>query len=96
MSALPDFEKLIQSMVKAIERKPVIPLEHQLWSEEQVAQYFGYEVLYCRRNIMVHPNFPPSRDLPTSPDGERIAKMYAAKDIVKYAMAIDKRAVSYK
>jgi hypothetical protein len=96
MSALPDFDKLLQSMLKAIERKPIIPIEHQLWDEEDIANYFKYSLDYTKKNIIVNPKFPPSRPLPTSRDGERTVSRWKAMDVIKYAMAFDKQTLEYK
>lgn len=91
-----ELSKALNKLVKRIQRQPVVPVEQQLWDEQQIADYFGYDLKYCKVNIMAHKNFPPSRDLPTSPDGKRVAPKWAAKDVIKYAMAFDKNGVTYR
>lgn len=89
-------DKLIQKMIKHLDAKPLIPIEHQLWSEKEIAQYFKYSEDYTRKHIIKNPHFPPSRDLPTSVDGERTVPKWKATDVIKYAMAFDKKAINYK
>ncbi|WP_445114991.1 hypothetical protein [Acinetobacter sp. WZC-1] len=88
-------EKIFLKMARFIDDKPIIPIEHQLWSEKDIAQYFKYSEDYTKRHIMKNPNFPPSRELPTSVDGERTVHRWKATDVIKFGMAFDKSYVKY-
>jgi len=89
-------DKLVLKMIRHLDAKPLIPLEHQLWSEKEIAQYFKYSEDYTRKHIIKHPHFPPCRELPTSADGERTASRWKASDVVKYGMAFDKKTLTYR
>lgn len=88
-------EKYLLKMVKTLEAKPIIPIEHQLWDEKDIAQYLKYSEDYTKKHIIKNPNFPPSRQLPTSIDGERTVPRWKAKDVISFAMAFDKTSVNY-
>ena len=91
----PILEKVVASWLKQMERKPIIPIEHKIWSEEDIALYFEYSLDYTKRCIISNEYFPPSRDLPTSVDGSRTTPRWKATDVIKYAMAFDKRTLKY-
>lgn len=86
-------EKVFLKMMKAIESRPIIPIEHQLWGLEEIAQYFDYSADYVKRHIITHKYFPPSRDLPTKDD--HTVQRWRAKDVIEYAMAFDKSQTKY-
>lgn len=89
-----NLENIMTEMLKVLKQKQ-LPIEHQLWNEQDIAEYFKYTLDYTKRNIIAHPNFPPSRDLPTSIHGERYVKRWKASDVIAYAMAFDKSDVDY-
>ncbi|QHH99206.1 hypothetical protein [Acinetobacter dispersus] len=88
-------ESFFQKMIKRIEDKPIVPIECQLWDDQDVATYFKYTLEYAKRNIIANDKFPPSRDLPTSKDGERTVPRWKATDVIKFAMAFDKSTLTY-
>lgn len=90
-----DADKFFKHIMQTINAKATIPIEHQLWTEQDVANYFQYTLEYAKRNVMVHPNFPPARQLPTSPNGERTSPRWRAKDIIDFGMAYDKNTLNY-
>lgn len=89
-------EKYLLKMMKTLEAKPIIPIEHQLWDEKDIAQYFKYSEDYTKKHIIKNPRFPPSRQLPTSIDGDRTVSRWKATDIIKYGMAFDKSVIEFK
>lgn len=89
-------EKLLKGLIRKIADRPILNTDQQLWDESDIADYFKYSVLYTRKNILTNPYFPPSRDLPTSPNGERVSRRWKAKDVIDFAMAFDKKNVSYR
>lgn len=93
MNAEKLLEKVFLKMMKAIESKPIIPIEHQLWDLDDIAQYFDYSADYVKRYIITNKHFPPSRDLPTKDD--HTVQRWRAKDVIDYAMAYDKAVVQY-
>lgn len=88
-------ETILHKIVKHIDQKPILPVEHQLWDEHAIAQYFGYSLDYTKRNIITCTNFPPPRLLPTSPTKDTMVPRWKATDVIKYAMAFDKNQVIY-
>lgn len=88
-------EKTLLKIMKQIDSKPIIPIEFQVWDEHDIANYFKYTVDYTKRNIMSNKYFPPGRELPTDPKGERTSLRWKATDIIKYAMAFDKSNLNY-
>lgn len=88
-------EKYLLKMTKILDAKPIIPIEHQLWDEKDIAQYFKYSEDYTKKHIIKTPNFPPSRQLPTSVNGDRTVSRWKATDIIKFAMAFDKKILTY-
>ncbi|MDV2469805.1 hypothetical protein QR674_12525 [Acinetobacter chinensis] len=88
--------KLVAKITKLLDAKTLIPLEYQLWSEKEIAQYFKYSEDYTKKHIIKNPCFPPSRELPTSTDGKRTVHRWKASDVISYAMAFDKAAIRYK
>lgn len=88
-------ETFFKKMMKKIDEKPLIPIEHQLWDEHDIAAYFKYSLEYAKRHIISNEKFPPSRDLPTSPNGDRTVQRWKATDVIKYGMAFDKTQIRY-
>lgn len=86
-------EKIFLKMMKAIDEKPMIPIDHQLWDLDDIAKYFKYSSDYTKRHIITNPYFPPSRDLPTK--DEHTVQRWRAKDVIDFGMAFDKRAIKY-
>ncbi|MCR4529782.1 hypothetical protein NUV62_02395 [Acinetobacter venetianus] len=95
MSDLAILEKFFLKMMKKVDEKPIIPVEYQLWDEHDIAAYFKYTSEYAKRHIISNENFPPSRDLPTSKDGERVVPRWKATDVIKFGMAFDKNTLTY-
>lgn len=89
------FEKFLLRMMKYLDTKLVIPIEHQLWSEKEIAKYFNYSEDYTKKHIIQSPHFPPSRQLPTSKDGDRTVPRWKAKDVIDFGMAFDKKNIQY-
>lgn len=87
-------EDIMGEMLNVLKQKQ-LPLEHQLWDEHHIAEYFGYSLDYTKRHIITHEYFPPSRNLPTSVNGNRYVQRWRASDVVKYAMAFDKATLRY-
>jgi hypothetical protein len=90
------FEKFLLKMMMYFDTKLVIPIEHQLWSEKEISKYFNYSEDYTKKNIIQSPNFPPSRQLPTSRDGDRTVPRWRAKDVIDFGMAFDKKTLQYR
>lgn len=88
-------ENYILKLTKKLDEKLILPIEHQLWDESDIAKYLKYSEEYTKKHIIKNPNFPPSRQLPTSKDGERTAPRWKATDVIAYAMAFDKTVVKY-
>lgn len=86
-------EKVFLKMMKVIDEKPIIPIDHQLWDLDDIAKYFKYSSDYTKRHIITNPYFPPSRDLPTK--DEHTVQRWRAKDVIDFGMAFDKRAIKY-
>ncbi|ATU46298.1 hypothetical protein CS557_12725 [Acinetobacter junii] len=86
-------EKIFLKMMKVIDEKPIIPIDHQLWDLDDIAKYFKYSSDYTKRHIITNPYFPPSRDLPTKDD--HTVQRWRAKDVIDFGMAFDKRAIKY-
>jgi len=86
-------EKVFLKMMKAIEAKPIIPIEYQVWDLEDIGHYLDYTPDYVKRYIITQPHFPPSRDLPTK-EGHTVQR-WRAKDVIDYAMAFDKSQTNY-
>lgn len=95
MSQNNNIELILEKILKKIDLIPIVSIEHQLWNEKDIAQYFKYSLDYTRRHIISHYNFPPSRQLPTSADGDRTVPRWKATDIIKFAMAFDKATLEY-
>lgn len=95
MSQNNNIEVILEKILKKFERIPIVPIEHQLWSEKDIAHYFKYSLDYTKRHIISHYNFPPSRQLPTSADGDRTVPRWKATDVIKFAMAFDKANIRY-
>ncbi|OCY53089.1 hypothetical protein [Acinetobacter pittii] len=88
-------EKVLRKILKQIDAKPIIPIDCQLWDEQDIASYFKYSLDYTKRHIISNENFPPSRDLPTSATGNRIVSRWKATDVISFGMAFDKTATRY-
>ncbi|WP_416202791.1 hypothetical protein [Acinetobacter sp. TGL-Y2] len=88
-------DKYLLKMAKLLTNKPIIPIEHQLWDEKDIAQYFKYSEDYTKKHIIKNHHFPPSRQLPTSVNGERTVPRWKATDVIKFAMAFDKASIHY-
>ncbi|HHM2326303.1 hypothetical protein NRA02_17735 [Acinetobacter baumannii] len=88
-------EKVLRKILKQIEAKPIIPIECQLWDEKDIANYFKYSLDYTKRHIISNENFPPSRELPTSANGDRTVPRWKATDVISFGMAFDKTATRY-
>lgn len=88
-------DKYLLKMTKVLDSKLILPVDHQLWDEEDIAKYLKYSVDYTRKHIITCSNFPPSRQLPTSKNGDRKSSRWKATDIIKYAMAFDKSTLKY-
>lgn len=88
-------EKYLLKMTKILDAKPIIPIEHQIWDEHDIAGYFKYSLEYAKRHIISNDNFPPSRDLPTSANSNRTVPRWKATDVIKFAMAFDKSTLNY-
>lgn len=89
-----NLENLMTEMLNVLKQKQ-LPIEQQLWNEQDIAEYFKYSLDYTKRHIIAHPHFPPSRDLPTSIYGDRYVQRWKATDVIAYAMAFDKSDVDY-
>ena len=86
----------IKTISKTIERtlnRKISPIQHQLWDQHDIADYFNYSLDYTKRRIMTHINFPPSRPIPI--DGKKPAERWRAVDIINFAMAIEKNNLNY-
>ena len=88
-------DQYILKLTKKLDERLILPIEHQLWDESDIAKYFKYSEEYTKKHIIKHVNFPPCRQLPTSKDGDRTAPRWKATDVIKYAMAFDKAIISY-
>lgn len=88
-------ENILLKIVKHIDKKPILAIEHQLWDDHAIAEYFGYSLEYTKNNIISCSNFPPARLLPTSPTKDRHVLRWKATDVIKYGMAFDKHTVIY-
>jgi hypothetical protein len=88
-------DKVLLKIMKHLDSKLVLPVEHQLWSEKEIAKYFNYSEDYTKKNIIQNQYFPPSRQLPTSKDGERTVSRWKAKDVIDFGMAFDKKNIQY-
>lgn len=88
-------EKILLKLLNKIENKPIIPIEHQLWDERDIAQYFKYSLDYTKRHIIANENFPPSRELPTSVKSDRTVPRWKATDVIAFGMAFDKASIKY-
>ncbi|MFW1813919.1 hypothetical protein ACG9X6_04550 [Acinetobacter guillouiae] len=88
-------EKALLKILKQIDAKPIIPIECQLWDEHDIAIYFKYSLDYTKRNVITNKNFPPSRQLPTDPHGDRTVPRWKATDVISYGLAFDKANVHY-
>lgn len=86
-------EKVFLKMMKQLDAKPIIPIEHQLWDLDDIGQYFKYSTDYAKRHIITNPYFPPSRDLPTKDD--HTVQRWRAKDVIDFGMAFDKKVIQY-
>lgn len=95
MAESKNIEVILEKIFKKFESRVIVPIEHQLWNEKDIAQYFKYSLDYTKRHIISHYNFPPSRQLPTSADGDRTVRRWKATDVVKFAMAFDKTTLRY-
>lgn len=89
-------DKIMLGLLKRLESKPIIPVDQQLWDEQDIASYFKYSLDYTKKHIITNEFFPPCRRLPTSATGDRTVPRWKATDIIKYAMAFDKAGVSYR
>ena len=89
------FDQYILKLSKKLDERLIVPIEHQLWDEADIAKYFKYSEDYTKKHIIKHVNFPPCRQLPTSKDGDRTSPRWKATDVIKYAMAFDKAIISY-
>ncbi|GEM_PF-846714 len=88
-------EKMLLKIQKKMDEKPIIPIEHQLWDEHDIAHYFKYSLDYTKRHIIPNEYFPPSRELPTSATNDRTVPRWKAKDVIAFGMAFDKTDVKY-
>lgn len=88
-------EKTLLKIMKQIEAKPIIPIDCQLWDEQDIANYFKYSLDYTKRHIISNHHFPPSRELPTSVTSDRTVSRWKATDVIAFGMAFDKTNVKY-
>ena len=88
-------EKMLLKIQKKMDEKLIIPIEHQLWDEHDIAHYFKYSLDYTKRHIIPNEYFPPSRELPTSATSDRTVPRWKAKDVIAFGMAFDKTNVKY-
>ena len=88
-------EKVLRKILKQIDARPIIPIECQLWDEQDIASYFKYSLDYTKRHIISNENFPPSRELPTSATGDRTVPRWKATDVISFGMAFDKSNIRY-
>lgn len=88
-------EKILLKIQKKMDDKLIIPIEHQLWDEHDIAYYFKYSLDYTKRHIIPNEYFPPSRELPTSATSDRTVPRWKAKDVISFGMAFDKSNVKY-
>lgn len=88
------FEEFIEQFKQLLTQQQ-LPIELQLWDEHDIANYFKYSLDYTKRHIISHPDFPPSRRLPTSIHGDRYAHRWKASDVITYAMAFNKSEIEY-
>ncbi|KXO86108.1 hypothetical protein AYK86_03565 [Acinetobacter venetianus] len=88
-------EKTLLKILKQIDAKPIIPIDCQLWDEQDIANYFKYSLDYTKRHIISNKNFPPSRELPTSATGDRTVPRWKATDVINFGMAFDKANIKY-
>ncbi|MDC5448427.1 hypothetical protein OHW84_11000 [Acinetobacter baumannii] len=88
-------EKVLRKILKQIDAKPIIPIDYQLWDEQDIASYFKYSLDYTKRHIISNENFPPSRELPTSATSDRKVPRWKATDVISFGMAFDKNFIKY-
>lgn len=88
-------EKMLLKIQKKMDEKLIIPIEHQLWDEHDIAHYFKYSLDYTKRHIIANENFPPSRELPTSVNSDRTVPRWKATDVIAFGMAFDKAIIRY-
>lgn len=88
-------EKVLRKILKQIDAKPIIPIDYQLWDEQDIASYFKYSLDYTKRHIITNENFPPSRELPTSAISDRTVSRWKATDVISFGMAFDKSRINY-
>lgn len=88
-------DQYLIKMAKLLNDKLIMPVEHQLWDENDIAKYLKYSTDYTKKHIIPCPNFPPSRLLPTSKNSDRSSPRWKATDVIKYAMAFDKTTLKY-
>lgn len=89
-----NLEHIMKEVLNVLKQKQ-LPIELQLWDEQDIANYFKYSLDYTKRHIISHPDFPPSRRLPTSIHGDRYAHRWKASDVITYAMAFNKSEIEY-
>lgn len=78
-------------MILAKLEHPPVPLEMQLWTIANIANYFQKHTQTVRESMACLPSFPPAIRLP-SRNGARSHPLYNAADVIKWAESFkDKR-----
>ena len=74
----------IAQLVIAQLPKP-IPIEHQLWSHKEIAEYLKASVKTVADQTVKRADFPKSIKPPLSPDSEEGRPRYYAREVIAWA-----------
>lgn len=76
-----DLANLAALLAKRI--KQVVPIEHQLWDPQTVADYLGTSLSNFQSYVAPHPKFPRPIRIPNT-KGQRMQPRYLAMDVIQY------------
>ena len=62
---------------------PAVPIEHQLWTAQQVAGYLDTSVSNFQQYLAPHPKFPRPIRIPNT-KGQKMFPRWMAMDVIRY------------
>lgn len=85
MSATEQFENIVDRLATAvIERvRSPIPIEHDLWDIDRIAEYLKFKPYHVRTRIVCLPDFPQHTRVPTGKESWS-HKRWRAKEVIAW------------
>ena len=84
--------ELMQQLAAALAAavRPAIPIEHDLWDTERIADYLKRNTQVVRERIICLPSFPKAIRLPTMNGKGQLSRaqpLYNAMEVIKWAQS---------